>query len=166
MEVLMNAIPGTVPQWGTFATVLLILAGIVAAWVKGMPDRKRADNEEKKISGDQYSEQMEQYAEQIKEFREEVHGYRNELQIVRREAADAERESSRRGDHITNLTFIVRLLMSELERIAPDSIILKQAEALMLQLTVAEKPASPARAARDTVRAAQRTVDQIEGNRE
>jgi hypothetical protein len=37
--------PGTLPQWGTFAAVLAMLAGMVTVWIKGIPERLRVRNE-------------------------------------------------------------------------------------------------------------------------
>src|SRR5687768_16702983 len=113
---------GTLPQWGMFITLLMILAGMITVWIKGMPERKRADNESAKLRG-------EQYADQIKDFRDEVHGYRNDLHILQTRLNKAESASRLRADRITNMTFIIRLLISELRRIDPNSIIVAQAEA-------------------------------------
>lgn len=127
MEAIAHLTPGTFPQWGTFAGVLALVAGGIVAFIKGMPERTRADTEANKVRG-------EQYAEQIKDFRDEVHGYRNDLHIMQIRLTKAESASRLRADRITNMTFIIRLLISELKRLDPDSVIVGQAEALLAQM--------------------------------
>lgn len=152
---------GTFPQWGTFLTVLTGLIGLITVYIRGMPERHRVRIEERKIDVAAHSTQLQQYADQITEFRKEVHGYRNELHVVQRNLEKAESLSRRRGDRIVALTIVVKLVMSELKRLDPDSLILGQAEQLLTQMIEEDRPETAADAARQTLEAAERTVEKV-----
>ena len=145
------------PEWGLFFTGLSILAGLITVYIRGIPDRRRVELEEKSMTG-------QQYAAQIAEFRKEVHGYRNELHVVQRDLERAESKSRQRGDRIVALTIVIKLVMSELRRLDPQSLILTQAEDLLSQMIEEDRPETAAEAARQTLEAAERTVAKVEEN--
>lgn len=159
--------PGTLPQWGTFLGVIAGLIGLATVFVKGIPQRTKATSDAKQADNADY-------AAQIRNFRDEVHGYRNELQALQGRLNRAESASRLRADRITNMTFIIRLLISELLRLDPDSIIVQQAEALLKQMEDGEHPPMGAaetadRAvakAQDTVKAAKATVAELASERD
>jgi hypothetical protein len=145
------------PQWGTFVAALTMVIGLITVYVRGMPERHRVRNEEKKLRDDHL-------ITQIAEFRKEVHGYRNELQVVHRELEKSESRARRRADRIVALTVVVQLVMSEIKRLDPNSLILAQAETLLAKMVDEDtKPETTAQAARQTLEAAERTVAKIEG---
>lgn len=157
---------GTVFQGGTLLTLLLLLG---VWWVRGIPDRGRVKNEGKVIDNAEAEKIRTDYAAQIKDFRAEVHGYRNELAAIAARLTASESVSRQRSDRINNMMFIIRLLISELRRLDPTSIIVKQAEAMLQQmepetsrtndaLSVAEGAVADAE---QTVVSATATVDEI-----
>lgn len=173
---MLSELGGTLPQWGAFISLLGIVAGGITVYIKGIPQRIKASSDAKQAENADY-------ADQIQKFRDEVHGYRNELQASRNEIhamqgrlTAAESASRLRADRITNMTFIIRLLISELRRLDPQSIIVQQAEALMNQMQAGELNApvtvetdaseaahTAVTKAQDTVMAAQATVEKLEG---
>ena len=163
---MMEIVPGTLPQWGTFAALIAAILGGITAYIKGSPDRTKANSDAKQADNADYSAQ-------IKGFREEVNGYRSEVQVLRERLTQSESASRLRADRITNMTFIIRLLISELLRLDPNSIIVQQAEFLLRQMDRNE-PGSTAPAptptenadravekAQDTVVAAKATVAEL-----
>ena len=64
----------------------------------------------------------------------EVHGYRNDLQDITFRLAQSEAQSKRRGDKITMMVFVLRLVMAELRRIEPNNHVMGQAELLLGQI--------------------------------
>lgn len=163
---------GTVFQGGTFAVLLMILGTVAARYVQGMPDRQRAGNESKALNIGEMETILADYAEQIKTFRAEVHGYRNELQAVRGELLASDKISSQRSDRINNMVFIIELLISELERLDPSSVIVKQAKAMLRHMAGGDPKKSEAlnvaetavADAKQTVRSAENTVVEISVN--
>jgi dihydroxyacetone kinase len=145
---------GTLPQWGTFLAALSMLIGLITVYIKGIPDRHRVRIEETQVTG-------QQYAEQITEFRKEVHGYRNELHIIQRDLERAESKARQRADRIVALTVVVKLVMSELRRLDPKSLILEQAEDILGQI-IEEPSETAADAAKRTVAAAEQTLAKVE----
>lgn len=133
---------GAFPLWGIFVVAVITLAGMVTAYIKGVPDRQRAATEATKVTGDQHAEQIKELREELRRLTGELHSYVNDLQIMGIRLNKSESESRRRGDLITNMTFIIRLLISELRRLDPNSVIVAQAEALMAQMT-APTPDTP-----------------------
>lgn len=146
---------GSLPLWGTFVTVLTTAIGLATVWIRGIPERRRADIEERGLTG-------QQYAAQIADFRKEVHGYRNELHIIQRDLEKSESRARQRADRIVALTVVVKLVMSEIKRLDPKSLILAQAEELLTQMMEDDKPETAAQAARQTLEAAERTVAKVE----
>ena len=157
----MEIVPGTLPQWGTFAALLAAIAAGFTAYIKGSPHRTKANSDAKQADNADY-------ADQIKLFRDEVRALNREVKTLQERLTQAESASRLRADRITNMTFIIRLLISELRRIDPNSIIVQQAEALMRQMDHAEAPAIPTveadravEKAQDTVVAAKATVAEL-----
>jgi hypothetical protein len=168
---------GTLPQWGSFLSLVAIIMGGIIVYIKGIPERGRVRNEATVIDVDADTVLRAEYVEQIKEFRREVHGYRNELQVIQGELTRSESASRRRGDRIRNMEFVIRLLVSELKRLQPNgSIVVDQAEAMMAQMdrdgaedgrhksTALQSAETAVTAARKTVRSAEHTVVEINVN--
>ncbi len=160
---------GTLPAWGAFLSLLAILMGAVTVYIRGIPDRFRVKNEARQIEINEAELIRADYAKQIADFRTEVHGYRNDLQAVMGKQAETEKElerarsvSRQRSDRINNMMFIIRLLISELRRLDPTSIIVKQAEAMLLQMGEDDPHKSMTlNAAEHAVEAAENTVAEV-----
>ena len=145
----------SLPQWGSFIGIISGLIGLAIVYIKGIPSRIRANSEAKQADNADYSAQ-------IKDFRDEVHGYRNDLHLLQARLAESETASRFKAVQITNMTFIIRLLITELQRLDPQSFIVKQAETLLKQMDMLEVlPTTAAESAQDTVRAAQATVNEL-----
>lgn len=127
MSVLQALGTGTLPQWGTFITILTIFVGMVTVFIRGIPERLRAKTEDRRSL---HQECM----EQLKEVRAEVHECQREIGKLEARLRVAEALSQRRGHHISNMLFIIRLLMNELRRLDPNSNLLAQAESLLALL--------------------------------
>ena len=158
---MMEIAPGTLPQWGTFAALLVAIFGGITAYIKGSPHRTKANSDAKQADNADY-------ADQIKLFRDEVKTLNREVKVLQERLTQAESASRLRADRITNMTFIIRLLISELRRIDPNSIIVQQAEALLKQMDHVEGSTTPAveadravEKAQDTVIAAKATVAEL-----
>ena len=150
---------GTAFQGGTLFAIIVAAFTALGIWIKHGPDRTRAKNEGDQIEVDAAEVIRTDYAQQVKEFRAEVHKYRNELHAVQGELNKSLRLSSQRNDRINNMMFIIRLLISELKRLDPDSIVVKQAEAMLIQMDRTDGGKSSALdAAEHTLDAAQATV--------
>lgn len=142
---------------GSATIFLTMLGGALTWWIKGMPERKRAENEEKIIDN-------ETVAQRLTEFRLEVHSLRNELAVVRAELHKAQTESSRRGDKINMLRFIVTMLVDEFSVHDPSNRVLAQAKGLLNRIE--DEPgrldnSDALAAAEETVDKAQATVRQV-----
>lgn len=134
-----------------------LIAGVFIWWIRGWPDRKRAENEEKVIDNAEV-------ASRLKEFRTEVHGLRNELGVVRAELHTAQNQSARRGDKLNMLRFILSMVIDELASKDPKNSVLAQARKLLAR--VEDEPhqvdnSDALAAAEETVDAAQATVRQV-----
>ncbi len=156
MSMLSALPPGTVPQWATFAALLTIIMGAVTVYIRGIPARMLARNDGDKIKIDEAEKIRTDYSEQIKEFRLEVHGYRNELHVVSARLATSEATSMRRGDKLSMMAFVVRLVLDELRRLNPHNQVIEQAETLLDQL---ERPDPPLSGKSPALGAAEHTVD-------
>lgn len=145
-------LPGTVPQWGAFLSLLAILMGAVTVYIRGIPERLRARNEADKIKIDAAEKIRTDYANQIRDFRAEVHGYRNDLHVITARLATSEATSRHRADKLRMMAFIVRLVLEELRSINPNNKVIGQAEDLLDELGKSEpkgqtdKPADQAAA--------------------
>ena len=168
---------GVVPQWGMFATLLTIAGGVITAWIKFGPERKRAANEEKAIDATGMDKLLADYGKQVDQFRREVHALRNELQAVRIELQASDRISQQRNERISTMELIIELLISELERISPEgkkNPIIRQAKLMLRRISgIGDDPnqshemnsALAAEAdAEQTVAATKRTVADIKAN--
>lgn len=122
---------GTVFQGGT---LLAVIGAVIIWWIRGAPDRQRADNEADQIKINEAELIRTDYAKQIRDFRLEVHGYRNDLQDITFRLSQSEAQSKRRGDKITMMAFVLKLVMAELRRLDPDNQVMGQAESLLGQI--------------------------------
>jgi hypothetical protein len=154
---------GTLSQFGTFVGVLAIVAGMVTVWIRGIPERRRVENEARAMDIDEAEKIRTDYAQQIRDFRKEVHGYRNDLQNMEARLSQSESTSRRRSDVIKDMMFIIRLLISELKRTEPQSIIVGQAEAMLARMDVpGVETGDPLSKAKETEACAHATVKTIE----
>lgn len=155
---------GTLFQGGTMAAMFAVLAIVGRAWIVGIPERLRVANEGKTIA-------TTELAERYSAWRVEVHGLKNELQAVAGEQARCNKALAE--SHTDNrlllsergtMLFVIRQLIRDLERTAPDSIILEQAKATLEQLGH-EGPdfskSAPLAAAEHTVDAAKAAVEEV-----
>jgi hypothetical protein len=154
---------GTLSQIGSFVALVGLFAGMVTVWIKGMPERSRVANEARQLDINEAESLRVDYAKQIREFRAEVHGYRNDLAKMETRLSQSERTSSRRSDVIKDMMFIIRLLISELKRIEPKSVIVGQAEAMVDRMGLSEvDKTDPLAAAKATEACAHETVATIQ----
>lgn len=52
MQIFQSLPAGTLPQWGTFAGVVVGLIGLATVYIKGIPERKRANTEARAVEHD------------------------------------------------------------------------------------------------------------------
>ncbi len=156
---------GTVPQWGAFASLLAILAGCVTVFIRGMPERGRVANERKTIDMAEMDKILADYAEQVKAFRIEVQGLRNDLHGAVAELLASDKISDQRSNWINDMMFIIELLIAELERLDPKSLIVKQAKGMLKRISDQGKDPKKSEAlniAETAVRDAHQTVRSTE----
>lgn len=125
---------GTVFQGGTMVAMMMLLGIVGRAWIVGIPERLRAANEGKMTAAAELSERY-------KAWRVEVHGLKNDLGVVaakQRECdkalAEAHIVNRHHESQMSTMLFLIRLLLRELERLAPNSIIVQQAKITLEQL--------------------------------
>ena len=163
---------GTTAAWTLVGIAITSFFTALGIWIKYGPDHKRAANEEKVIEGTEMDRVLANLQQQVHEYRAEVHAYRNEVQALQGELSAATKVSNQRSDRIDTLELIIELLLSELERIDPHSIIVRQAK-IMLRRVSANDPAKSAALnvvehavadAKQTVRSTERAADEIRVN--
>jgi hypothetical protein len=158
---------GSVPQWGAFGSLLIILGLTLRVWVKGIPERLRVKNEATSLHAKIEEDLRGEAAKRFKEFREEVHGLRNDVMSLSGRLTKSESTSKRRADKLSMMALILRLVMGELRRIDPDSEVLKQAEILMAQVlneTPEDEKSTTLKTAEHAVEAAQDTVIEVKAS--
>lgn len=155
---------GTVFQGGTLVAMLMLLGIVGRAWIVGIPERLRAANEGKVTAT---AELAERYAA----WRVEVHDLKNELAKVASKQADCDKAlleahsiNRHNESQMSTMLFLIRLLIRELERLVPDSIIVQQAKVTLEQL--GHEPFSPDKstalvAAEHTVEVAKVAVKEV-----
>jgi hypothetical protein len=122
---------GTVFQGGTMVALLALVAGGITVYIKGIPARVRAYSEREAQDTKAASDIRDEYALRYKETRIEVHALRNELQAVRGELAASQTKSTRRGDKLNMVLFILQMVMDELHAKEPTNKVLTQARTLL-----------------------------------
>lgn len=153
---------GTPFQGGSFLALLAILGTIVKTYVMGAPARRVAETADKKIVIDEHTLIRAEYAEQIEglreearksraEFKEELDPLKKQIFELSARLAVTENESRRRGDRINNLTFLVQIVMGELQDQVPNSPVLKHAQTLLIQIAQ-PLDSNPAETLRDLAR--------------
>lgn len=155
---------GTLFQGVTASAMITLLAIVGRAWIIGIPDRLKIANEGKVSAAAELSERY-------KAWRVEVHELKNDLMKVAGKQADCDRaladaHSVNRHNQVqmNTMLFLIRLLIRELERLAPDSLIVQQAKSTLEQL--GHEPFDPHKstalnAAEHTVKAAEIAVEEI-----
>lgn len=176
-ELISKFSPGSIPSWSTF---FIVLAGLVAWWIRGMPDRRRADNERLRDEAGEEKHIRDEYAAQFKEYRIEVHKLNNTVAKLMARQGQLEKLltqalslSSSRRDQMTSMLTLIELLICELERLDKGSIIVPQAKALLRQMRQTAMPEDPSKSpalnsveialhdAERTVFSAERAIDEI-----
>lgn len=125
---------GTVFQGGTMAAMFAVLAIVGRAWIVGIPERLRAASESKTTAAAEL-------AERYKAWRVEVHDLRSNLMVVAgkqdecgKQLAEAHSVNRHNQSQIHTMLFLIRLLIKELDRLAPESMIVQQAKVTLEQL--------------------------------
>lgn len=146
---------GTVFQGGTFGAALIVLAVVARTYILGIPERARVRNEAKVIDNAEV-------AMRFKEWRAEVHAMKNELAVVKAELHSSNAQRARNRDRFNMVLFILRLVMTELRRLDPQSAVIRQADALLAQVTEEEEsPEDAVSAAKATVASAEVTLEEV-----
>ncbi len=156
---------GNVVTW-----LFLIFGGALIWWIRGMPARKLADNEGQRVDNEIKIAAAAELADRFRAWRQEVHELKNSLAKVAAEQikcgealADAHTLNRRNKDQMNTMLFIIRLLISELKRLDPDSVIVMQAEATMAHMNGHDDPtkSSALVAAEHTLDAAKETIAEV-----
>lgn len=109
---------GTIPQWGTFASVNVVLVGLLTVWIKGVPDRLRAKTND-------YTAALEQWKILEERINNELIKCLGENKELTNRVTVLERRDLRMGVALS-------MVLRELERLDPDSDIVKRAMAVLL----------------------------------
>jgi hypothetical protein len=119
---------GTPFQGGIFGAALLMLGVVVRTYIMGMPDRARVDIERKTV---ETAEATERY----RAWRLDIHDLKNDIarvsakQVITDGQLSAALAINRHlRSQMTTMLFLVGLLISELKRLDPKSVIVRQAE--------------------------------------
>lgn len=134
---------GSTALWTLVGIAVTSFFTALGIWFKYGPARMKAKNEEKVIDQSGMEKVIINNTAQLKDFRDEVHKYRNEMQVLQGELWASNRVSNQRSDRIDTLETIIELLLSEIERLDPNSIVVRQAK-IMLRRVVAEQGKSSA----------------------
>lgn len=156
-------------EWGTAfqgitAALIATLGGLGIWYIRGWPDRRRAETESDVARASIEEVLRGEAAEQFKQFRNEVHELRNELATVQGELRNAITKSTRRGDKLNMLLFILRLVMDELSAQDPKNKVLAQARTLLTRVEDEPHEAGNSAAlerAEEAVEATQATVREV-----
>ena len=115
---------GTLPQWGSLATLLGILGSIIGFYIKGIPDRRRAENEGRQID-------IDANAASRKDDRADVERLTQRMDRLG-EQLDETQESCRMLKlQVGQLHFALRLAVREIETGLPDSRVPSQIKELL-----------------------------------
>lgn len=107
----------TLPQWGTFGGVLLILAGLVTVWIKGIPERRRAKSEGESSAAREWAAIEARVNRELDDCKKERSAFIDRVTVVE--------------DENFRLKVAMSLVLGELERIDPESDIVKRAQVIM-----------------------------------
>ncbi len=172
---MLEGLPTGILEAAPITVLLILIAGTLGWWIKGMAERGRVKNEgviiqaeieakARAIQGKIEEAFRGEAATRFQEFREEVHGLRNDVARLEANLYNATTQSGRRGDKLNMVLFILRLVMDELATRDPTNKILAQARQLLTRVEDEphEKGNSTAlNQAEDTVEAAQATVREV-----
>ena len=167
-------------QGGIFTTLVAILGVVARQYVAGAADRKRASNEGHKILTEEHTLIRQDYTKQIIDLRVAMHELRNEMQVLTNShqsttklLVEAQSINRHNKEQMHTMMFLIKLLISELKRIDPDSIIVAQAESTLNQMTAGADPSDShaleaakiaAKDARQTVRTTEHAVAELKVN--
>lgn len=112
-----NSYLGTIPQWGTFLAVLSILTGLVTVWIRGIPERLRAKFEGESSAAREWAAIEGRVNRELDECKKERTAFIDRVTVVE--------------DENFRLKVAMSLVLGELERIDPESEIVKRAQVIM-----------------------------------
>lgn len=115
---------GSIPQWGTFFSMLVILTGLVRVYINGIPARIQAKSERDTVA-----------AAAWKEIEERVN---NELEECKKQREAVTKRYIKSDNENFKLRIVVSLVLEELLRLDPESDITKRAQAVMHAITEVE----------------------------
>lgn len=116
---------GTVFQGGMWATMI---AAVAIWWVRGMPDRTRAESDSKIAAAAEL-------ADRFKAWRSEVHTMKNELMIVTGKQAECEKARASTDALNEQLMFLLELMICELESLDPKSKTVARARTMFARIS-------------------------------
>ena len=125
---------------GNVITWALIIGAGLTWWIRGIPDRKRAENEEKVIDNTEAARADSLTRAEFHRLRNDVSKCLAEQRVGNKKVLDLEKELARREvistartHQIENLLQLGELLTAEVERIDQHSIIVPQAKMILKQ---------------------------------
>ena len=184
MSLLTHLTPGTLPQW-LMTGLLALIAGILTAWIRGMPERARVANEREVIDNADAGVLRTEFMGLYEKNRKDYHALANDMQVLsgvqhKCQKALAEAHAENRGyrEDMRTLLFLAKLLINEIKRLDPNphNSVIEQAEMTLFQLQKKHDPTwsdlvkSPQRQAAEgavisaelTLNAAEHTVEEID----
>lgn len=167
---------------GNLVTWTLVVGTVLIWWIRGWPERKRAATEAKAIELTDAAAIRGEYTALNKLARSDIHDLRNAVTSLKAEQHDcakqlreAHAENHRlqieataaarvNKEEISTMMFVIRLLISELKRLDPESVIVRQAEETLTHMNGRIDPfhkSGALAAAQSTVLAAENAVEEV-----
>lgn len=115
---------GTLPQWGSLVGIWGLFASIITIWIKGKPDRQRADNEGRKIDNDAHAASRRDDRADVERLTERMDRQDEEIQ-------EAKESCRTLKVQVAQLHFALRLAIAEIEAGMPQSRVPSQIQHLL-----------------------------------
>lgn len=131
---------GTVFQGGTLAAILALLAVVLRTYIVGMPERARVALEGKTIATGEASERYRAWRVEVHELKTEVAKVSARQYLTDKQLSEALAVNRHNEVQMRTMLFLIRLLISELKRLDPQSAIVKQAELTLEQMDEGRDP--------------------------
>lgn len=153
-------------QWGP----LSILAAVLIWWIRGIPQRLEAKIKSRAQNATEMERLLVDYAAQVALCRKEIHDLRGEMAKVQAQLHNSDKTSQQRSERISTMELIIELLITELERLDPTSIIVRQAKMMLRRVSSGGDPnksqemnsaVNAVTDAKQTVASAERTVTDL-----